>query len=671
MDSAAIAGTQKRGVVLAPLEIELLTHVTYHIRERHLSNCRSILAGVLLCQFFVLTPAARGQRPGGGEGFGGAGNIELRMHEVDNNYCDHLSLVITVLNDSKARLDRESIAKLHDEKRDATVWQTLPKDSETTICIVDFGDYDLEVSAVGYLTEHKELHVTGTIQSVKVEVTLHKDPTAVNLSAADDAIPKNVRKDAKRAVDALKSANYKEAQSRLDKVYKFAPSSAQINFLYGYLFMQLKNLDKADAYLSRAASLDPRRVQTLTLLGRVQLQREHYEDARKTLEQAVGANSQDWIAHNLLADAYLRQKEYEKAREQAQLAIDEGKGAASAAQLTLGQALANVGRDQEGLQALNTFLQTNSKNPVVPQVQALIAKIEKRDSGTAGNGEMQLGADLVLAASEPSLPPSAWGPPGVDEVKPTVAAGVTCPSEQVLDMSGIRVKQFVDRMAQFSAVEDLVHEQLDPVGSPITKETRKFDYVASITEERPGFLAVDEYRNDRYGVPDLPDHIATTGFVTLALVFHPDMRENFQITCEGLGQWHGQAAWLMRFQQRQDKPNRLLNYMVGTEAYRVDQKGRAWINADNFQIVRIESELVNPVQRLSVQHQIAEYGPVHFQKKDIDLWLPQSADLFFEINRHRYHRRHSFDHYMLFSINSEEKPGAIKNGLNTSPVQNP
>jgi len=644
--------------------------VTYYIRERHLSNRWSILVGLLLCQFFVLIPVARGQRPGGGQGIG-AGNIELRTIEVDKNNCENLSLMLTVLDDSKAHLDRESVAKLHDQKRDSTVWQTLPKDSEPRICIMDFGDYDLEVSAVGYLTEHKELHVTGTIDTVKVEVTLHKDPTAVNLSAADDAIPKNARKDAKRAVDALKSANYKEAQSRLDKVYKVAPSSAQISFLYGYLFMQLKNLDKAEAYLSRAASLDPRRVQTLTLLGRVQLQREHYEDARKTLEQAVGANSQDWIAHNLLADACLRQKEYQKAREQAQLAIDEGKSAASAAQLTLGQALANVGRDQEGLLALNTFLQTNPKNPVVPQVQALIATIEKRDSGTAGNAEMQLGADLVLAASEPSLPPSAWGPPGVDDVKPTVAAGVTCPAAQVLDMSGIRVKQFVDSMAQFSAVEDLVHEQLDPVGSPITKETRKFDYVASITEERPGFLAVDEYRNDRYGVPDLPDHIATTGFVTLALVFHPDMRDNFQITCEGLGQWRGQAAWLMRFQQREDKPNRLLNYMVGTEAYRVDQKGRAWINADNFQIVRIESGLVNPVQRLSVQHQVAEYGPIHFQKKDIDLWLPQSADLFFEINRHRYHRRHSFDHYMLFSINSEEKPGVIRNGLNTSPVQNP
>lgn len=640
--------------------------MTYCSRERCLS-CFLVLAELLFLQTFLSNALGQTAPVPASQA-----NIGLRMNDIHQNYCsDMRSLLLTVLNDSKATLDRQSVAMLHDQKRDTAVWQTTAKDSETTFCNLDFGDYDLEVSAVGYLTEHKVVHATGTIQNLKVEVILQKDPTAVNLSAADDAIPAKARKNAKRAVDALKSANFKEARKQLDDVYKAAPSSAQVNFLYGYLFIQLKDLEKAEAYLNHAASLDPRRIQTLTLLGRVQLQREHFQDAQKTLEQAVAANSRDWAAHNLLADTYLRLKDYEKAREQAQLALDEGKGAASVAELSLGQALANVGRDREGLVALKTFIQTNPKNPAVAQVRTLIDEIGKRDSDPAENEAALPHADLVLAASEPSLPPSAWGPPGLDEVKPSVAQGVACPYDRILEMSGERVKQFVDSMARFSATEDLVHEQLDKVGNPISKETRKFDYVASITEERPGFLAVDEYRKDRYATPDLPDHIGTTGFVTLALVFHPDIRDTFEMRCEGLGQWHGQATWLIRFQQREDMPNRLESYVVGGETYRVNQKGRAWINADNFQIVRIESELMNPVQRLSVQHQIAEYGPIHFQKKDIDLWLPQSADLFFELNRRRYHRRHSFDHYMLFSINSEDKPGIIKNGLPNNPIQNP
>lgn len=599
------------------------------------------------------------------------GNTSLRVGDIKVDYGYQRNLLLTVLNEAKGRLDRQSVVKLYDKKRDLTVWQTTSGESEVTFYDLDFGDYDVEVSAVGYLTQHKEVHLTATIDTVKVEVALQRDPSAVELSASDDAIPPKARKDVKHAVQSLRSGNLKAAQKQLEKVEKLAPSSAQISFLSGYLFWQLKDLEKAESYLSQAARLDPRRVHTLTLLGRVQLQREHPEDARKTLEQAVAATSEDWMAHNLLADAYLRLKEYDKAREQAVLALDKGKNAASAAQLVLGQALANVGRDKEGIQALKTFLQTNSNNPAAPQVQALIAKIEKRDADLSGTGGMQLGGDLALAASQPSLPPSAWGPAGVDEVKPSVAAGVTCPYQRVLDASGESVKQLVDNIARFAAIEDLVHEQLDQAGNPVTKETRKYQYVASIKEERPGYLATDEFRNLRYGIADLPDGIVTVGFVTLALIFHPDMRENFEMSCEGLGEWQGQATWLMHFRQRDDKPSRFADYVVGNQSYPMKLKGRAWITANTFQILRIESDLATPLPQLAVQHQIVEYGPVHFQQKTVELWLPQNVDIFLELRRRRYHRRHSFDHYMLFSVNSQDKGSMTKSGPQPTPAQNP
>jgi tetratricopeptide (TPR) repeat protein len=643
--------------------------MTFHIKKRYFSRSPLILATVLVCQFFMWVSPARGQVPA--PPTLGTTNIELRMNDVKiNPFCDEMQrLVVVVVAENKAHLDRQAVVKLHDQKRDITAWDTTSGESQVIFCNIDFGDYEIDASAVGYLTEHRQWHLAGILQEREIKIILRRDPLAVDLDAADEAIPPGARKDAKRAVYSLKSAKFKEAQKKLEKVYKVAPSSAQVNFLLGFLFVQLKDFDKAESYLRRAATLDPRRVQSLTLLGRVQLQRQHAEDARKTLEQAVQADPASWMAHNLLADAYLRQKEYEKARVQAQLAVDEGKGAGTVALLVLGQALANAGRDQEGIQALKTFLQTNPDNPAAPQVQGLIDEIEKRDSGATGTGEIQQGTDLALAASVPSLPESAWGPPGVDDAKPPVAPDVTCPYQQVLEASGERVKQLVDNITKFAAIEDLVHEQLDKTGNPISKETRKFNYVASITEEQPGFLSTSEYRNLRYGITDLPDHIVTTGFVTLALIFHPDMRENFEMTCEGLGDWRGQTAWLMYFRQRDDKPSRFADYRVGMETYPMKLKGRAWISTDNLQIVRIESDLASPLPQLSVQHQIAEYGPVHFQQKNVELWLPQSVDIYLELNRHHYYRRHSFDHFMLFSVNSEDKSPLIKKDSN--PVQNP
>ena len=152
--------------------------------------------------------------------------------------------------------------------------------------------------------------------------------------------------------------------------------------------------------------------------------------------------------------------------------------------------------------------------------------------------------------------------------------------------------------------------------------------------------------------------------MSLALIFHPDIRDDFQISCEGLTQWRGQATWLIYFRQRDDRPSRFGNYVVNSQSYPVRLKGRTWISASNFEIVRMESELVSPVNKLSVQHQIVYYGPIHFQKMNVDLWLPQTVDIYLEIDRHRYYRRHTFDQYLLFAVNSEGKLPTLKAGPN-------
>ncbi len=248
-------------------------------------------------------------------------------------------------------------------------------------------------------------------------------------------------------------------------------------------------------------------------------------------------------------------------------------------------------------------------------------------------------------------------PPSIDDLTPAVAPGVPCPSAQVIEESGKRVQELVDDVARFAAVEDLLHQALDEFGIPIRTETRKYNYVASISEPQPGFLAVDEYRTDKLTLEDYPDHIASTGFAALALVFHPHMRDNFAMTCEGLGDWHGQATWLVHFRQRDDRPNRIHSYKVGNQVYSVALKGRAWITADKFQIVRIEAEMLNPMPeiRLLSEHEVVEYGPVAFPMKNTSLWLPKSAEIYFDFRKHLYYRRHSFDHYMLYSVDANEK----------------
>ena len=582
-------------------------------------------------------------------------------------------LRVTVLTEAKAKLDRQSVVQLHGGSPATTLYETTKGDSEATFLGLSMGKYDVEVSAVGYLSTQKEVEITSLTQNLEVQVTLQPDPAAINLDAtgtADALLPAKASKDTAAAVAALKSSNLKEARKRLNSAYKLVPDSSRINFLMGFLFLQQRDLEQAQAYLDHAATLSPNDSQTLALLGRVQFLREKYEPAKITLERALVANPGDWMSHNLLGSVYLKLKQYEKAREQALIALDQGAANATSARLVLGEAEGYLGHLEEGIQALKAYLAAAPASPQASQVKEFISELERRRATTSAQATVNIpvvqfptvvttSRDSIVDLRELSI---AWQPPGIDEAKPSVATGVTCPAEQVLEKAGERVEELVNDVGRFAAIEDLLHERLDNLGNPVTRETRKFDYAASISQPRTGILLVDEFRTERYGVDNLPDQIATSGFPALALVFHPGMQADYEISCEGLGEWHGQATWLMHFRAREDRPSHIQDYVVGTQVYPIRMKGRAWITADKFQIVRIESELISPLKGIGflAEHQIAEYGPVMFQKKKVQLWLPKTAEVYLDFRRHRYYRRHSFDKYMLFSVDSTDKVNTAK-----------
>jgi hypothetical protein len=196
------------------------------------------------------------------------------------------------------------------------------------------------------------------------------------------------------------------------------------------------------------------------------------------------------------------------------------------------------------------------------------------------------------------------------------------------------------------------------MGNYATTDSRDYDYLASISEEKPGIVVVDEYRSERQPSNNVPDEVKDTrGFATLALVFHPADQADFEMTCEGLGSWHEQAAWIVYFKERVTQHDAFQVFRSGGQHFSVRLKGRAWITADNFQVARIEAELVSPVPEIQLlsEQQIVEYGPVPFPKKNMELWLPKSAEIYLDFHQHRYYRRHSYDHYLLFSVESEEK----------------
>jgi hypothetical protein len=67
-----------------------------------------------------------------------------------------------------------------------------------------------------------------------------------------------------------------------------------------------------------------------------------------------------------------------------------------------------------------------------------------------------------------------------------------------------------------------------------------------------------------------------------------------------------------------------------------------------------------PEIRLAADHTAIEYGPVNFRERKVDMWLPQSAEVYYDWRGRRIHRRHSFSQYLLFSVDDQQRIFAPK-----------
>jgi hypothetical protein len=268
----------------------------------------------------------------------------------------------------------------------------------------------------------------------------------------------------------------------------------------------------------------------------------------------------------------------------------------------------------------------------------------------------------VDVPSAPGLPVAKKNSPyqvpqGVDEAVPPVVPGVSCNLPIVLKGVGRRTTELVSNLEKFSATEHVEHFKIDKDGMLHSPETRSFEYVVSITQGPEIGFQLDEFRD---GVTDpnlFPAGIATTNIPIMASIFHPLMVADFNFSCEGLGEWGDHPAWQIRFEQRQDRANRIRLYHIRDYYYAVPLKGRAWIDAATYQVLRLETDLVKPVKEIELTRErlSIEYGEVQFHTHSAELWLPETVEIYWQRRGNTYYRRHTFTDFKVFSIDTNQK----------------
>ena len=485
--------------------------------------------------------------------------------------------------------------------------------------------------------------------------------TSVGFAQIDPpTLGRNIEKEVSKALEDLRADKPNGARKHLEKASHVAPSDPDVSYLWGMYYAQVQDFAKAKVYWETAVLLSPRHVFALDGLAQLALQDSDYAAATEYLLRASEADPSSWRYHERLAETYLNQKQYEQALNHAQRALELGKERAAEVQFVLAQVFIQSNDTQAALKALDQFLLSHPSKARAIAARGLADELRRGSPpAPALNASLKWdeGSSLFTAPTAELLPPPKWMPPDIDESMPPVEATAGCPLDKIQREAGKRVSGFVDAVNRIAAIESLKHELMDRFGHAVQPTSRKFSYVSSIQQIRPGLYTMDEYRNGSVNLDQFPDGIATLGLPALVMVFHPAYVGDYDLICEGLSRTRDGLAWQVHFQQKPDLPARLRSYRVNDTSYPIALRGRAWILTDTFQIEGLETNLVSPIPkiRLRAEYIAVKYAPVHFLSHHTELWLPESAEVYFDFRGRRMHRRHEFRDYMLFSVDEEQQ----------------
>jgi tetratricopeptide (TPR) repeat protein len=532
--------------------------------------------------------------------------------------------------------------------------------------------YVIQVEAAGYSTTQTIATLLHQGDTQNLEIVLQPTTEATNSTGyrLPPPLSQKEQKELTAGLRALQAQNLKEAKKHLRSASKTSPNHPDVDYLLGLLAAMRGEMETAKQYFENAATRY-QHVLSLTTLGEIYLVEGNLTEAKTRLETALGVDPNFWRADQLLATVFLKQRSYALAIQHSELALQLGKNEAKAARLTLAQALSETGDRQRSDQVLNELLQLNPSqeqakearriheaNRETPLPVAVAAQTNAGGAVTSLKNPKSSSSAKSVYANLPFAPASLvnlyqqWLPPNVDDAVPPVETGMTCPLHQILKETGERVVEFVNNVDRFSATETMNHEALNEFGLAVHSERRSFNYLVAIQQFRPGVYDVQEFRDGLTTTDNFPEHVATVGTVALVFVFHPNYADDFDFRCEGRTHQGGQDAWQIHFAQRPDHPPRLRSYRLANRYFRVGLKGRAWVSAQTFQVLRLESDLTGtlPEIRLRADHEDIQYGPVLVKRKELVLWLPASSEIFLDFNGHRIHRQQQLSDYFFFWV---------------------
>lgn len=228
------------------------------------------------------------------------------------------------------------------------------------------------------------------------------------------------------------------------------------------------------------------------------------------------------------------------------------------------------------------------------------------------------------------------------------------PPEAFLASLASKASDFWDSFTTYTCVENLDQRQLDAKGKSIYSRRTGFDYLIllQMQGDEP-FIEESRIAQSNNRQQTARSLLATHGFSTMLLLFHPLYQSSFTFKDLGIQVEAGRLYRLLSFAHipGQRSPSLI---QLRTREYPVSWQGRAWIDVESLAVTRIEATMSNIPPDLGIEnlHTDVRYSPVAISRKPQAVWLPKIATIELSTKRQRWVNTHEFVSYRQFQVDA-------------------
>jgi tetratricopeptide (TPR) repeat protein len=330
-------------------------------------------------------------------------------------------------------------------------------------------------------------------------------------------------------------------------------------------------------------------------------------------------------------------------------------GAGPEVRLLLAESLMGAGMIVQAKAELTAYLNGGDRAKVPPRLRDLLEPVQtppKNEPVTRSSNEK---AEAPKEAPIDYLNYSLRDQPDFESASDQGAlAGV-------LSAVGDNVSRLFANLFNLSAIESVQLERSDRKGNADRSKDFRYLYLClgAVDKKDPYF---EEYRSDERGNEMLQagleeGYMLTAGFVSSPLIFHPIHQNGNEFRLLGYQKLRGRNTIVVAYAQIPGRCRLKGQFQAGKQVEETYKQGIAWIDAENYQILHLVSDLLKPLPQIGLNGLRTEidFDRARFNQTSEEFWLPTRVIVTVDWHNRLLRNSHAYSDFKLFDVRTSQK----------------